>query len=153
MSEYKQCPHCGQPILYYRNPVPTVDIIIFTPPAHILLVQRKNPPLGWALPGGFVDYGESVHTAARREAKEETGMDVVLDSLLGVYSHPDRDPRQHTMSTVFVAHAPADRSPLAGDDAINVSFFPFTDLPEMVFDHRRILEDFITEKRKLGEYS
>ncbi len=149
--EHKKCPNCGQPVIYYRNPFPTVDIIIFRPPRHIMLIRRKNEPLGWALPGGFVDYGESVQSAACREALEETGLDVVLDDLLGVYSDPNRDPRQHTMSTVFTAHAKNEDRFRAGDDAGEAAFFPLNDLPELVFDHARIIEDFKTKKRQLGQ--
>ncbi len=98
----------------YRNPTPTVDILILRE-EQIVLVKRRNPPLGWALPGGFVDEGESVEHAAIREAKEETGLAVELDSLFYVYSDPKRDTRQHTMSTVFVAHASGD--PIGADDA------------------------------------
>jgi len=150
MNAYKPCPHCGQPVLHYRNPIPTVDIIIFSPPEDIVLIQRKNPPLGWALPGGFIDYGESADLAARREAKEETGLNVVLDSLLGVYSNPDRDPRQHTMSTVFTAHPETTATLEAGDDAAATSFFSLFQLPELAFDHLEIIKDFILIKKKMG---
>ncbi|MFP4167462.1 MAG: NUDIX domain-containing protein [Desulfonatronovibrionaceae bacterium] len=148
-AEYKACPHCGQPVSYYRNPVPTVDIIIFTPPDRVLLVRRRNRPVGWALPGGFVDYGESAEEAAKREALEETGLEVILDGLLGVYSHPDRDPRQHTLSTVFTAHPKDNTLPRAGDDAGETGFFPLSGLPRLVFDHPRILEDFRVRRRQL----
>jgi 8-oxo-dGTP diphosphatase len=85
----------------YRNPTPTVDIIIELgdhPGRPIILIERRNEPLGWAIPGGFVDYGESVETAAIREAKEEIGLDVELLEQFHVYSDPNRDPRQHTLS-------------------------------------------------------
>ena len=101
-----------------RNPTPTVDIIIYAPGRGIVLVERKNPPLGWALPGGFVEYGESCEAAAVREAKEETGLDVVLTGLVGVYSDPARDPRGHTMASAqekrritFAAARRTSRSP------------------------------------------
>ena len=143
MSYSKPCPECGHSILYYRNPVPTVDIIIFSPPGQVVLIERKNPPHGWALPGGFVDYGESVEQAALREAKEETGLDVVLTGLLGVYSDPRRDPRFHTLSIVFTANA-MDLSKLkANDDARQARLFSLDDLPELAFDHGRILRDYI----------
>ena len=98
----------------FRNPAPTVDIIIEIGEA-IVLIERKNPPPGWALPGGFVDYGESFEDAARREALEETGLEVQLLRQLHTYSHPDRDARRHTASTVFIATASG--VPLAADDA------------------------------------
>ena len=124
-----------------RNPFPTVDIIIELQ-GGIVLVRRKNPPLGWALPGGFVDYGESLESAARREAREETGLDVVLTKLLGVYSDPGRDPRFHTSSTVYVASASG--TPLGGDDAAEARVFDPQDLPEPVaFDHAGIIEDYL----------
>ncbi|PSN76032.1 NUDIX hydrolase, partial [filamentous cyanobacterium CCP4] len=99
----------------YRNPAPTVDIIIellHHPHRPIVLIERHHEPLGWALPGGFVDYGESVETAARREAAEETGLTVELVEQFAVYSDPDRDPRKHTLSVVFLATATSD--PVAG---------------------------------------
>ena len=126
----------------HRNPVPTVDIIIMYMNG-IVLIRRKNPPEGWALPGGFVDYGETLEDAAVREAKEETGLDVRLVRQFHSYSDPRRDPRQHTISTVFLAEASGDAS--AGDDAAEVGFFSTHDLPDILaFDHRRILEDYIS---------
>ena len=134
------CPHCGQAMEKFRNPLPTVDIIIELQ-GGIVLIKRKNPPYGWALPGGFVDYGESVEAAAVREAKEETSLCVQLTKLLGVYSDPDRDPRQHTVSTVFIARA--DGTPQAADDALEVAVFGQAALPEsLAFDHHRILKDY-----------
>lgn len=124
----------------YHNPVPTVDIIIQTD-GGIVLIRRANPPLGWALPGGFVDYGESLEQAAVREAREETSLEVRLERQLHTYSDPGRDPRQHTISTVFVASA--DGMPLAGDDAAEARVFAPGELPEeLCFDHARIIEDF-----------
>ncbi|MFV2082523.1 MAG: NUDIX domain-containing protein, partial [bacterium] len=105
----------------FRNPFPTVDIVIEVDDAGIVLIKRKNPPHGWAIPGGFVDYGESVEEAAVREAKEETALDVELVRLLGVYSDPDRDPRFHTVSTVFVARASG--TPVGQDDAAEARVF------------------------------
>jgi 8-oxo-dGTP diphosphatase len=136
----------------YRNPTPTVDVIIEISDADpgvqsdrsqpsIVLIERRNPPLGWALPGGFVDYGESVETAARREAKEETGLDVTLVEQFHVYSDPDRDPRQHTLSVVFLATAQG--TPQAGDDAQHLEVFELGNLPtNLCFDHDRILRDY-----------
>lgn len=131
----------------YRNPVPTVDIIIETPKG-IVLIERRNPPHGWAIPGGFVDYGETLEYAARREAKEETSLDVDLKALLYVYSAPSRDPRQHTVSAVFVARTKG--TPRAADDAKNLRIFPPGKFPsDMAFDHRQILDDYI-KFRKTG---
>lgn len=128
-----------------RNPYPTVDVIIELP-GGIVLVRRRNPPPGWALPGGFVDYGESVERAAVREAREETGLEVELTALLGVYSDPDRDPRFHTMSTVFVASARG--TPRGGDDAAEARVFDPENLPEpMAFDHAGIIADYLEMKR------
>jgi 8-oxo-dGTP diphosphatase len=125
-----------------RNPVPTVDVVIHAAGRGIVLVERKNPPHGWALPGGFVDYGEICEAAAVREAKEETGLDVVLTALLGVYSDPARDPRGHTLSVVYTAQALDAGRLAAGDDAAKAAFFALDALPALAFDHGRILEDF-----------
>ncbi len=124
-----------------RNPFPTVDVVIERDGDRVVLVRRRNPPFGWALPGGFIDYGEAVEDAARREALEETGLQVRLEMLLGVYSHPDRDPRHHTMSVVYVARAGIDE-PVAGDDAAEVREFGLDELPELAFDHGLILADY-----------
>lgn len=127
-----------------RNPFPTVDIIIEVE-GGIVLIKRKNPPHGWAIPGGFVDYGETVEAAAVREAKEETGLDVKLSELLGVYSDPDRDPRHHTISTVFVAESSGE--PVADDDAADAGVFTENSLPEdIAFDHREILADYFRSR-------
>lgn len=131
----------------FRNPVPTVDIIIETPKG-IVLIERKNPPHGWAIPGGFVDYGESLEDAARREALEETSLVVTLKNLLYVYSQPQRDPRQHTISAVFIAKAKG--IPRAADDAKNLHVFSLSQLPkELAFDHAQILRDYL-KFRKTG---
>ncbi len=136
----------------YRNPVPTVDLIIELS-GGIVLIKRANPPHGWALPGGFVDEGETVEQAARREALEETGLEVRLSALLHVYSDPARDPRKHTMSTVFVATA--EGPPVAGDDAAEAEVFALQALPSpLAFDHAQIIEDYVrfkeTGKRPLS---
>lgn len=124
----------------HRNPVPTVDTIIETQ-GGIVLIRRRNPPPGWAIPGGFVDYGETVEAAAVREAREETGLDVTLVRLLGVYSDPRRDDRMHTISTVFVAAARG--LPVAADDAAEAAVFTADNLPDQIaFDHRQILADY-----------
>lgn len=137
------CPVCHSPVHLYKNPVPTVDIIIYTADDTLLFIKRKNKPLGWALPGGFVDYGESVENAAMREAEEETGLRVTLTHLVGVYSDPSRDARQHTISITFAAPFPCGQTPHAGDDAGDFAFFPFNALPPLVFDHARIVSDFL----------
>ncbi|SKB13429.1 ADP-ribose pyrophosphatase [Planktothrix sp. PCC 11201] len=128
----------------YRNPAPTVDIIIELsdrPARPIVLIERKNPPFGWAIPGGFVDYGESVETAAIREAKEETGLDIELIEQFYVYSDPSRDPRQHTLSVVFLATAIGE--PQAADDAKHLELFEPWRIPQnLCFDHDRILKDY-----------
>lgn len=138
------CPACGTQVQTFRNPAPTVDIIIETE-GGIVLIERKNPPHGWALPGGFVDYGESFEDAARREAAEETGLVVTLMTQLHTYSDPNRDARQHTASTVYVATA--DGRPVAADDARHAEVFAEGNLPPLVFDHARILQDYFAFKR------
>jgi 8-oxo-dGTP diphosphatase len=138
----EKCPRCGFVLLRHRNPVPTVDIIIELRDQGLVLIQRANPPYGWALPGGFVDYGESLEDAARREAREETGLTVALLGQLHTYSDPRRDPRQHTISTVFVASAQG--TPRAADDARSLAIFAPADLPRpLAFDHARILADYL----------
>ncbi|MBG0790427.1 MAG: NUDIX hydrolase [Desulfovibrionaceae bacterium] len=150
MKVRQPCPHCGKEVGVYRNPTPTVDVVIVMPHGDgegVVLVRRANPPLGWALPGGFVDYGETCERAAVREMKEETGLDVTLTGLLGVYSDPDRDPRQHTMSVVYTG-VPKDPNALkAGDDAAEVRVFPMGRWPEPVFDHAVILSDFLAARK------
>src|SRR3989338_7462435 len=127
-----------------RTPVLTVDAIIETE-GGIILIKRKNPPSGWAIPGGFVDYGESLEDAVRREAKEETRLDIKLIRQFHTYSDPKRDPRHHTVSTIFIATAAG--KPKAGDDAREVGIFNKDNLPEdIAFDHRQILEDYFSGK-------
>ncbi len=141
MKDHLLCPHCGNAVARYRNPFPTVDIIIELKELGIVLIKRKNPPPGWALPGGFVDYGESLESAAIREAKEETSLDVELKYQLGAYSDPERDPRHHTVTVVFVARASGD--PEAADDAKDVCVFNSNSLPDnLAFDHGKILQDY-----------
>ncbi|UCG79480.1 MAG: NUDIX hydrolase [Nitrospirota bacterium] len=128
-----------------RNPYPTADVIIQNRKRQILLINRKYPPYGWALPGGFVDYGESLEDAAVREAKEETGLDIKVTRQFHTYSSPDRDERFHTITTVFIAVA--DGEPHAADDASDAAFHDIDDLPDnMAFDHRDIIDDFIKER-------
>ena len=139
-----QCPTCGTALQLFRNPTPTVDIIIETE-GGVVLIERKNPPYGWALPGGFVDYGESFETAAKREALEETCLQVTLLLQFHTYSNPDRDARQHTASTVFIATASG--RPMAADDAGKADIFFQHNLPELAFDHRQILLDYFHYKQ------
>ena len=143
MKDRVQCPHCGKAVEKYRNPLPTVDIIIEVA-GGIVLIRRKNPPYGWAIPGGFVDYGESLETAAVREAKEETSLHVRLVSQMGAYSDPGRDPRFHTISVVFIAKA--EGVPAAADDALDIGVFARETVPEdLAFDHARILQDYFNK--------
>jgi len=128
-----------------RNPLLTVDIIIEID-GGIVLIERKNIPHGWAIPGGFVDYGESVETAAVREANEETSLDVVLTEQFYTYSDPNRDARHHTVSTVFIATA--NGVPRGADDAKVARVFRENDLPlPIVFDHEQILRDYFEFKK------
>ena len=136
-----RCSKCGNEIEVYQNPIPTVDIIIEIESRGIVLIKRKNPPYGWAIPGGFVDYGESLEEAADREAKEETDLNVKLIRQFHSYSHPKRDPRHHSISTVFIGKAKG--IPKAKDDASEIGIFDESNLPnEMAFDHRSILNDY-----------
>jgi len=135
----------------YRNPVPTVDIIIEIDREDgkegIVLIERKNPPYGWALPGGFVDYGESLEEAAIREAKEETSLDIQLKNQFHTYSDPERDPRQHTISTVYVAKAQG--KPKAQDDAKKIGVFTEKEINfPLAFDHQKILRDYFEQNKK-----
>jgi 8-oxo-dGTP diphosphatase len=146
MKQVLTCPHCGGLVYIYRNPYPAVDIIIELEDRGFILIQRGKPPYGWALPGGFVDYGESLEEAARREAREETSLEVELVNQLGAYSAPNRDPRHHTISVVFVARA--DGEPRAADDAREVGVFRQDSLPAaLAFDHAEILEDYFASKQ------
>jgi 8-oxo-dGTP diphosphatase len=137
----------------FRNPKPTVDVILRVS-GGIVLIRRRNPPHGWALPGGFVDEGEPVEAAARREAMEEIGLEAQLDELLYVYSDPARDPRQHTLSVVFTGRAAG--QPVAADDAAAALVLPLSELRRVlddrparidglpiVFDHAQILRDYV----------
>lgn len=127
------------------TPLLAVDIIIRLadrPGAPIVLIERRNPPLGWALPGGFVDVGETLEQAAVREAKEETCLDVRLEHLLGCYSDPARDPRAHTVSAVYIATA--EGTPQAADDARGLILVdPERCDVDLAFDHRLILADYL----------
>lgn len=124
----------------HAGPSPTVDVII-EQDGGVVLIERKHEPLGWAIPGGFVDEGESVAAAARREAMEETGLQVELTELFHVYSDPRRDPRRHTLSVVFLGTAGG--VPRGGDDAAVARVFPADALPHLVFDHATIMADYL----------
>jgi len=135
----------------YKNPSPTADIIIEVKKDDgqegIILIQRKNPPLGWAIPGGFVDYGESLEEAAVREAKEETDLDVKLRYQLHTYSDPGRDSRKHTITTVFVAKGQG--RPRAQDDAKGIGIFTEKEINfPLAFDHALILSDYFNRKKQ-----
>jgi len=126
------------------TPLITVDIIIEMsdrPGRPIVLIERKHPPYGWAVPGGFVDVGETLEAAAIREAKEETSLDVRLTSLLGNYSDPARDARGHTVSAVYIAEASG--QPVAADDALHLAVFDPAAAPLLVFDHAQIIADYL----------
>ena len=124
----------------FRNPTPTVDVIIEVPDG-VVLIARSNEPRGWAIPGGFVDEGESVSAAAVREAKEETLLEVTLTEQFFCYSDPARDPRQHNISVVFIATAQG--SPRGADDAAEARVFALDALPQdLVFDHAQVLADY-----------
>ncbi|MBE3125445.1 MAG: NUDIX hydrolase [Acidobacteria bacterium] len=134
----------------FRNPVPTVDIIIEVMDGRkrrgVVLIERRNPPPGWALPGGFVDYGETLEEAAVREAREETSLDVDLLGQFHAYSDPARDPRLHTISTVFIARAKGE--PKAADDArAAVVVDPRDRSLLLAFDHRKILDDYLDSRK------
>ena len=136
------CPHCGRIFAVFSNPAPTTDVVIYEPGKGVVIIERANIPIGYALPGGFIDEGEQAEAAARREMMEETGLAVELTGLLGVYSLPGRDPRQHTLSVVFTGRAINAQALLAGDDAAAAAFYQLDSLPEpLVFDHARILGD------------
>jgi 8-oxo-dGTP diphosphatase len=144
--DYLACPVCGAKVKEYRNPLPTVDVIIELPEG-IVLIERRNEPYGWAIPGGFVDYGETLECAAQRESLEETSLSISDLRLLGCYSDPARDTRSHNISTVYVARGTG--TPQAGDDAAGLAVFPVDSLPEpLCFDHGKILSDYLKRKRE-----
>ena len=157
MLTEEKCPRCGYVTRRHRNPVPTVDIIIEYQDQGLVLIERANPPHGWALPGGFVDYGESLEAAAIREAREETGLTVTLLGQFHTYSDPRRDPRQHTITTVYVAQGAG--SPQAATDARSLAIFAPEQLPPVLaFDHSLILAEYLkvrpqwlTKLKKISE--
>lgn len=129
----------------YKNPVPTVDIIIEMKSQGIVLIERKKFPHGWAIPGGYVNYGESFEDAAIREAEEETSLKVTLLKQFHTYSDPKRDPRQHNVTTVFLAKGQG--VPQAASDAKIIGVFTKDNLPgSLCFDHRQILSDYFSNK-------
>lgn len=145
-----RCPSCGTRVAVQLNPFLTVDAIVMIPDQGVVLIRRKNPPHGWALPGGFVDYGESLEEAVRREVREETGLELDRLDQFRAYSDPRRDPRHHTATVVFTAVGIG--SPRAADDAEGLSLFPLDRLPEpMAFDHARILSDYRRHRETRGE--
>ncbi|MBK1645410.1 NUDIX hydrolase [Thiocapsa imhoffii] len=127
------------------TPLLAADVIIVLtdhPGRPIVLIERLNPPPGWAIPGGFVEVGEQVEAAAVREAREETGLAVTLRGLLGLYSDPRRDPRGHTVTAVYVGEAVG--TPRAMDDARAVGIYPVSALPPVLaFDHAQVLQDYV----------
>jgi len=128
-----------------KSPSVTADIIIEID-GGIILIKRKNPPYGWAIPGGFVDYGETLEAAAAREAKEETGLDLENLRQFHTYSDPQRDPRGHTVTTVFVARGRGKAQ--ADDDAADLKIFRRENLPQdLAFDHKKVLEDYFRDKQ------
>lgn len=134
-----------------KNPFPTVDVIIEIEEEGIqkgiVLIQRKYPPHGWALPGGFVDYGESLEEAAVREVKEETSLDVQLKYQMHTYSDPKRDPRKHTITTVYVANAQG--KPKACDDAADIRIIhPEKIEMPLAFDHEQVIQDYLEQRKK-----
>jgi ADP-ribose pyrophosphatase YjhB (NUDIX family) len=146
MKKVVSCPNCGQAIYRYTNPIPTADIIVRVGDG-VVLIKRKNPPLGWAIPGGFIDYGESAEQAAIREAREETSLEVSELQQFRVYSDPARDPRHHTITVVFsaVGHG----VPKAADDADDIGVFTKNSLPShLAFDHAQILRDFFAHAER-----
>ena len=154
MQTQASCPHCGKQTVRYRNPVPTVDIIIQVK-EKIVLIERKNPPHGWALPGGFVQMDESLEEAALRELKEETGLGEAYLEQLYTYGDPQRDPRGRVITVAYFALIPTD-APLqaaSGSDARDVAWFPVDRLPPLAFDHDQIVAYALRRLRYKLEYS
>ncbi len=141
------CPRCGTEVIKYRNPLPTADVIINYRDG-IVLINRGREPFGWAIPGGFIDYGESAENAAVREMREETGLELANLELFTVRSSPVRDPRHHTLTVVYEAEGVGELK--AGDDATDAKVFKLENLPDKIaFDHREILEDYRKFRQKI----
>lgn len=137
-------------MMEYRSPLPTVDIVIQCRTQNeeegLVLIMRNREPRMWALPGGFCEYGESLEEAAVREAKEETGLDIELIEQFSTYSDPHRDPRHHSITTVFLARSVGE--PAAGDDAGEAQVFGEMEIPHtLAFDHKKILDDYFHYQR------
>ena len=126
--------------------VDTIIELVDRPGRPIVLIERRNPPHGWAIPGGFVDIGETLEAAAVREAREETSLDVTLKCLLGIYSNPARDPRGHTVTPVYIAEAQG--TPSAADDAASLAVFDPRDCPSLAFDHDVIIADYLQYRER-----
>ncbi len=144
MKEKIVCPDCGHITERWKNPYPTADVIVDIG-GKVVLVKRKNLPEGWAIPGGFIDYGESAEDAAVREIREETGLEITDLRQFRVYSAPDRDPRFHTLTVVFTASSTG--VPEAGDDAGEAALFGPDELPDpLAFDHANVLDDYFKSR-------
>ena len=142
MLKQINCPKCGTVVKTFKNPVPTADIIIRLE-GKLVLIERGEPPYGLAIPGGYVDYGESLETAAKREAKEETGLEVNNLRQFRAYSDPHRDARQHNISVVF--HGDGIGTPKAGSDAKKIVLVSPEEIPDLTFcfDHKQILTEYL----------
>ena len=148
MGDRLVCPHCGRALDRFDQPRLTVDAVVHNAAGEVLLIERLNPPPGWALPGGFVDAGETLEAAVARELAEETGLRAGRVEQFHSYSEPRRDPRHHTVSTVFLVEATGE--PKAGDDAGRAAFFPYDRLPPLAFDHAAILADVARRRAGTG---
>lgn len=141
MTSTRTCPSCGTQIETYKNPFPAADVLVIRGD-KVLLIERRNPPHGWAIPGGFIEYGEDAESAARRELNEETGLEASSLELLGVYSNPSRDPRFHTITVVYLGEAAGE--PRAADDALSARWFALNELPApLAFDHAQVIADAV----------
>ena len=146
MENILRCPACKAEVTTYKNPLPTADVVAIRD-GKILLILRRNPPAGWALPGGFIEYGESAEQAAIRELKEETGVTAKTQHLVGIYSQADRDPRGHVVSVAFLMKTRT-ATPMAGDDAAAAAFVADWQAKRLAFDHAKIVADAVALMRK-----